>query len=247
MFSVQNKLEPEFADAFNAWKASPSPTTNGGLIRAVKPVVDTAIKSYGLSSPTLQGRAKQMTLQAMQTYDPNKGKLRTHLLSQLQGLRRVSAQEQNIIALPEQVALDQKFLHDQENSLRDFLGRDPSDAEIADHTGISYKRLKYVRQFKPPLASSHVSQPTADGDDYMEPGVEQIGRDAAADAWQDFVYADLGTTDRVIMDYTLGRNGSPKLPSAEIARRLGITPSAVSQRTARIQAMLDERDSAGIL
>lgn len=247
MFSIENKLEPEFADAYDAWKTSPSPLTNSGLIKAVQPVVDSAIKSYGISSPTLQGRAKQMTLQAFQTYDPNKGRLRTHLLSQLQGLRRVSAQEQNIIALPEQVALDQKFLHDQENNLRDFLGRDPSDAEIADHTGISYKRLKYVRQFKPPLASSHVSQPSAAGDDYMEPGVQQLGRDEHAEAWQDFIYADLGETDRVIMDYTLGRNGSPKLPAAEIARRLGITPSAVSQRTARIQTMLDERDAMGIL
>jgi DNA-directed RNA polymerase specialized sigma subunit len=246
-FSLQNKLEPEFTDAFNTWKATPNPATNTSLLKAVSPVIDTALRSYGTQSPTLRSRAKQMTLSAMQTYDPSRGKLRTHLLSQLQGLRRYSAQEQNIISLPEQVALDQKFLHDQENNLRDFLGRDPSDAEIADHTGISLKRLNYVRQFKPPLAESTVSRPTDDGSDILEPGVRHLGRDDEGEAWLDFVYADLGDTDRVIMDYTLGRNGSPKLPVTEVARRLGITPSAASQRLARIQGLIDERQSLGIL
>lgn len=246
-FSIQNKLEPEFTDAFDAWKKTPGPTANSGLLKAVTPIIDSAIRSYGTQSPTLRSRAKQMTLQAMTTYDPNKGKLRTHLLSQLQGLRRFSAQEQNIISLPEQVALDQKFLHDQENSLRDFLGRDPADAEIADQTGISLKRLKYVRQFKPPLAESLVSRPTDDGSDIMEPGVKQLGRDDEGEAWLDFVYADLNNTDRLIMDYTLGRNGSPKLPLHEVARRLGVTPSAASQRLGRIQGMIDERSTLGIL
>lgn len=247
--SSGNKLEPDFADSFNAWKADPTPTTSGGLLKTVTPVLDSALKSYGGASPspTLRSSAKRMALQAMQTYDPAQGTLRTHLLSQLQGLRRVSAKERNIISLPEQVALDQKYLLGAESQLRDDLGRDPSDAEIADHTGLSYKRLKYIRQAKPTVAESSASGISDDGEDYIEPASQGLGRDDRGEAWLDFVYADLDPTNRVIMDYSLGRNGSPKLSLSEIARRLGITPSAASQRAAKVQQMIDERQSLGIL
>ena len=67
------------------------------------------------------------------------------------------------------------------------------------------------------------------------------GQNTAADAWANFVYGDLGPTDQLIMDMTLGRNGRRRASTQEIARRLNITPGAVSQRAAKIQAMLDKR------
>jgi DNA-directed RNA polymerase specialized sigma subunit len=247
MFSAQNKLEPEFTDAYNAWKTTPSPASNSGLLKAVTPVIDTALRSYGDASPTLRSRAKQLTLKALPAYDPGKGTLRTHLLSQLQSLRRLSTQQQQIISLPEQVGLDQKYLYDTESRLRDENGFDPSDADIADATGISLKRLKYVRQFRAPLAESAVNSSFDSGDEPHDPATQTAGKDNHYEAWLDFVYADLGQTDRVIMDYTLGRNGTPKLPLQDVARRLGITPSAASQRAAKIQRMIDERQSLSIL
>lgn len=247
MFSVENKLEPEYADAFNAWKADPTPTTRTGVLTAVTPVLDTALRSYGTSSPTLRSRAKQMTLTALDSYDPTKGRLQTHLLSQLQGLRRHAAKEQNIISVPEQVGLDQAWLRTAETELSDELGRDPSDNEIADRVGLSLKRIKYIRQYRGSVAESSAINESPDGEDFSEPASQGLGRDDAGEAWLDFVYTDLGPTDRVIMDYTLGRNGSPKLPLQEVARRLGITPSAASQRAAKIQRMIDERLTASII
>jgi len=49
----------------------------------------------------------------------------------------------------------------------------------------------------------------------------------------------------LIMDMTLGRNGKRRTPTQEIARKLGITPGAVSQRAAKIQTMLDKRYTQG--
>lgn len=246
-FSQQTKLEPDLADAYSAWQTKPGPAANSGMLKAVQPIMDSALRSYGTASPTLRSQAKLLTLKALPSYDPMRGTLRTHLLSQLQGLRRISAKEQQIISLPEQVGLDQKFLHDTEHQLRDDLGRDPSDYEIADRTGISLKRLRYVRQFRPPVAEGMASQPWNAGEDARDPSVQRLGRHDDYDAWLDFVYTDLSNTDRVILDYTLGRNGSPKLPLQEVARRLGITPSAASQRAAKIQRLIDERQSLSIL
>jgi DNA-binding Lrp family transcriptional regulator len=57
----------------------------------------------------------------------------------------------------------------------------------------------------------------------------------------DFVYGDLDNTNKLIMDMSLGRNGRKQTSVQEIARRLNITPGAVSQRAAKIQQMLNQR------
>lgn len=242
---------PEFGADFSTWKQAPSLQSTGKLLKTVDPVITTALRTYGgsnMGSPTLRSRARRLAVDAFNTFDPDKGNLRTHLLSQLRRLQRVSAQEQNIISIPEQVSSDVKMVMDAETSLRDQLGRDPSDFEIADSTGLSLKRLKYIRQANVPVAEG-TAEARADSDASgmsQTPSSTLPGQDTS-DAWRDFVYADLQPVDQAIMDYTLGLHGSPQLPATEIARRLNVSPSAISQRTAKIQMMLNERESLGLL
>jgi hypothetical protein len=98
----------EFDTVYSQWKTNHTPETNTALLKTIQPVIDTAVSSYAGqdTSPTIKSRARLMALKALETYDPNRGNVRTHLLSQLQSLRRVSAQAQNIISIPEQVSLD---------------------------------------------------------------------------------------------------------------------------------------------
>ena len=134
-------LEPDFEPHYNAWKQTPNPQTSGALLKAVDPVLTSALRSYGgQNSPTMKSKARIMALDAMGRYDPSRSKLRTHLMSQLQSLRRSSAKESQILSVPEQVGLDLGHLRESENFLKDQLGRDPSDVELADHTGLSLKK-----------------------------------------------------------------------------------------------------------
>jgi len=237
----------DFDTAFKAWKAQPAPDTNTKLLATVQPVIDTALSSYSGAqvSPTMRSRAKLMALRALETYDPQRGNVRTHLLSQLQSLRRATAKEQNIIAIPEQVGLDYQRLTESENELRDQLGRDPTDVELADHTMLSPRRIKKIRAFHQPVAEGSTIQETADENEDGGTASTIPGSNRAADAWMNFVYDDLGPTDKLIMDMTLGRNGRRRTSTQEIARRLNVTPGAVSQRAAKIQAMLDKRFTQG--
>lgn len=240
------KIEPDFADAWTAWKNEPSPINNSALLGKVQPILDTSLRHYGggTTSPTLRSRAKLLALDAFRTYDPARGKLKTHLYSHMQGLQRYAAREQNVISLPERVALDHAHMIEAETALRDRFGRDPSDAELSDHIGLSAKRLQYIRQSHVPVSEGAASVIDDEGD-MNDPAVSIPG--ARNTAWETFVYHDLGSTDKLIMDYTLGRNGRPKLPTNKIAQRLGITPSAVSQRTAKIQTLLDMRDRLKVI
>jgi DNA-directed RNA polymerase specialized sigma subunit len=241
----QNLLESEFAEPYNTWKANPSPENATALLKTVHPVLTAALRTYGTqSSPTLQSRAKIMALDAMDRYDPSKAKLRTHLMFQLQGLRRHAAREQQILSVPEQVALDLNHLRESENHLRDQLGRDPSDSELADHTGLSLKRIGYIRGARPSYAEGSMQRTTSEGEDIYSPPV--VERDNVRQ-WHEFVYHDLAPTDQLIMEHTLGLHGKPVLANKDLAQKLMISPGAVSQRKAKIQAKLDLREEFGVI
>lgn len=237
----------DFDTAFTDWQTKRTPENNTRILQTVQPIIDTAVSSYAGSaaSPTVKSRARLLALKALESYDPQRGNVKTHLLSQLQRLRRISAQTQNIISLPEQVGLDYQRLSEAENELRDQYSRDPTDDELADFTSLSKRRIQKIRKFQQPLAEgtvSHIVDENSSGGDVAS----QIpGQTRAMDAWLDFVYDDLTPTDKLIMDMTLGRNGRRKTSTAEIAQRLRLTPGAVSQRAAKIQAMLDKRYTQG--
>lgn len=239
-------LEPEFKSSFEAWKKEPSPRTSTALLEAVHPVLESAIRSYGgkSPSPTLHSRAKLLALDAAGRYDPSKAKLRTHLMVNLQGLRRASAREGQIISIPERVGLDLFKLHEAENELSDRLGRGPSDLELADHTGLSRKRLEHIRKARPGYSEGQVSNVVD------EEGQASMGPSVIAPAnnmvWQDFVYHDLHPTDQIIMEHSLGLHGKPILSKQAIAKKLRLSPGAISQRAAKIQERLDRQDDLGV-
>jgi DNA-directed RNA polymerase specialized sigma subunit len=238
-------LEPEFSEPYTAWATQPTPENTDVLLKTIHPVLTSAMKNYGgVGSPTMLTKAKVLALDAMKRYDPTKAKLRTHLMFQLQGLRRASAKENQILSVPEQVALDLNNLRESENVLRDQLGRDPADSEVADHTGLSLKRLKYIRSMRPSYSQGSFQRPSDEGDDIYQPAVQEKGN---VQQWHEFVYHDLAPKDQLIMEHTLGLHGKPVLSNQDVAKKLGISPGAVSQRKARIQAKLDLRDEFKVI
>jgi len=234
------QLEPDYQDSYDSWKKTPTSATRGALLKNVQPVIDSAVYSYAgpKPSPNTRSQARLMAIKAFDTYDPQRGNMRTHLLSQLQGIRRQSARSQQIISIPERVSLDRRHLREAEESLTDNLGRDPSDLEIADHSGLSLKRIEHIRRAKPGTNTGSILG--EDGEVYSPPSTIP-GDTNTADAWLEMIYHDLGNADRVILDYTLGLHGAPSQSNREIANRLGLTEGAISQRKQKIQLLLDEQ------
>lgn len=243
----QPGVRGDFDTVYSQWQKNRTPETNTQLLQNIQPIVDTAVHSYvGAGAPaTLKNRARLLALQAMDTYDPQKGNVKTHLLTHLQRLRRLNAQSQNIIQIPEQVGLDFQKIQRVENDIRAELSRDPTDEEIADRTGLSVKRLRKIRQFNQPVAEGMTARQTDMTAGNQDIAATRPDRTGAHDAWLDFVYDDLGAVDKIIMDSLLGRHGRKKLPTQELANKLNISPGAVSQRAAKIQEMIDKRYEHG--
>lgn len=242
-------LEPDLAPHFNAWKASPSPETADRLLGATKPIIEEALRTYGgasAESPNLRSRAKQLFLDAAQRYDPTRAKLRTHALTQLQGLRRFAAREEQIVRMPEQLLLDRRRMSQSENELRDRMGRDPSDTEIADHAGLSLRRIGKIRSMPSAYAEGTLTHVTGEGAGVMEPAVVNAPSDKARETWLQIVHSDLGPVDQLILEHSVGLHGKAVLSNQDIAHKLKISPGAVSQRRLRIQQKLDAAPLTGL-
>lgn len=235
-----DKIEPDVLPVYNAWKQDDTPKTRGAMLKHMQPMISKAVFSYagGDVSPLINTRAKLMALHAMKSYNPQSGSMQTHILSQLRGLQRVNAQSQQIISIPERVAIDRSHLTETESKLQDDLGRPPSAAELARATGMSLQRIAYVRQAKPGINTGSILD--EDGDVYS-PASQIPGSTAKDDAWASMIYHDLTNTDQLIMDHTLGLHGAKTLSNTELANMLGVSAGAVSQRKAKIQQMLDAR------
>jgi DNA-directed RNA polymerase specialized sigma subunit len=249
--SPGNRLEPKFAPAFHTWSADPSPANSDQFLKAIDPIVQEGLNVYGgrNANPMMRSRARRIALDAATKYDPSKASLKTHLMAHLQGLRRYGAQQNQVIHVPEAVALDQHHLGEAEAELSDQLGRDPSDAELADHMGLSRRRIAHIRGYRPAVPEGRLASLSDEDEEGgagggFEPAVEGPDRSMLR---AQFLYHDLDPHDQVILEYGMGLNGSPKLPAAQIARRLRISPGAVSQRAARIQQMLDEFEDTNVL
>ena len=241
-------LEKSLEQPYEAWRAKPSPQTTADLLRAVSPILQKATRSFvGDDNPLLRSKARQLALRALQTYNPSQSALRTHLTNHLQGLRRAMAQQQQVVRIPERLSLDAKRVFEAKLDLEEQLGREPSDIELADATGLSPKRLASIRKLRMPLAEGTMEAMTQTEENTgLAPSVTSLGNQKPDPALE-LVYADADDVSRVILEHGFGLHGKPKLSNQEIARLLKVTPSAVSQRKLQLQRKIDEAAQSGLL
>lgn len=240
-----DRLEPEWAGPYRAWRKDRSPQATAALLDTVHPAIQKGIRIHvGRADPLIHSRARQLTLKAFETYDPSQATLGTHIVHQLQGLKRYARQQRQILRTPERLALNRGHVLAAEEELRESLGREPSLVELADHTGLSIGRLQKVRRYHLPLPEGALSGRGEEDEEDFSPGV--LGRDPSQALWG-LVYHDAAGVDQKILEHALGLHGSPQLSNQEIASRVRLSPGAVSQRKAALQRQFDELASQEIM
>lgn len=184
--------------------------------------------------PTLYGHAKILTKNAIESYDPEKGSLESHIMLNLQRLQRLAPQTGNILDISEGNRLLQREITNVEKELEDKLGRPPSDQEIADHLGISIKRIRSLRNIYGTVPESAFEGDVA---------VESLGQSPQSSnikhkLWQEAVYQELSPIDQYIAETRLGLFGKKVLPIEMVAKKLKMSPAYVSQRAKAIAQKL---------
>lgn len=212
-----------------AWKVNPTPEASSNMLKTLDPVITAAARTHvGDVNPIIKGRARSMTLDALQTYDPKRGKLSSHLFSHLTGLKRYAARSSMPVSVPERLMLANRALNTSNQQLSDELGREPTEDELADHSGIPVPR---IRQARTAAAGTNEGTVANSGSGEFDPAVVST----APNRWADLIRGDLEPVDQKILEYS--RAG---MPNQRIAAKLRLSPGRVSQRKAGIQALLDK-------
>lgn len=224
-------LESSLQNSYTAWKSQPTPATSARFLATAEPVMRNALKTVGGDSPILRAEAKALTLQAIQKYNPRqKVPLRNWLMTSMQPLRRIALKEAD--PLPVSERLRQQLAHVQKVS-RDILdetGQEPDDITLADRLKISPKRLQKIRGYgSRAIPESSFESDTGEID---MPGVQKVDQ---GELYLDYLQHDLDPVNRRILE--MSRAGIPK---HEIAVRLKLSPSAITQRSQTISKKLEE-------
>jgi DNA-directed RNA polymerase specialized sigma subunit len=231
---------PTLESTYEAWKTNPTPESMGSFLAAANRNIESAVRQYAGEADSLSmGYAKRLVSKSLPKFDPSKGSLNTYINRQVQPIQRWSNQRRRVVQLPDRAVAESADVNRISQELEQELGRVPTIEEVADNTGIPVGRVKRLQQSSALVMPS--STTTGDGDDG---GLPETLEDSPVEqdtfsAWLNLVRSDLTSTDRLILDYTLGINGKAKKSNAEIAKLLKMSPSAVTQRSARIQSLLD--------
>lgn len=231
----------EWDELYTSWQSTPSPQKLREVVTKLDPTIQHAVSSYAgqQAPPTVRQHAKLLAARAVKSYDPKKGaNLRTHVYNQLRALQRESPGISDPFTPAERFRRQQAELANVSEQLIDTLGRDPTDEELAELTGIPRRRVSKVRARMRARLPISTYEESGESDDDSPDIVGEERTDY--DNWVDAVYDDLGPLDRIIMMHRSGYRGAEPLDNNAIARKLGMTPSAVSQRARLIQRRLDE-------
>lgn len=229
---------------YQNWLEDPTPDNLNKVVEAAGPVLTSEIHRIGGPSTLLRGRAKLLAAEAIKTYDPTKGAaLRSWIATSMQPLTRYTKSLQPIKA-SENMLRRSAQLNTASQELAHELGHNPSDIELADHVGISVKAIhKLKKQITPIMAETALDSSGDDDDTTYAPALSVSSEiPVAAEA----VYSSLDVRDKVIYDFKTGSHGKSQLSNKEIARRLGITPAAITQITDNISKRILRASSYGI-
>lgn len=229
---------PTLEQHWEDWKRTPTPENMDLLSAKSKPIVDKALTSYAGGNPALLTRARILAAQAFKSYDPKGGaKLQTHLMTQLQPLIRHQKEYTSVVHVPERVQTDLYRVNQEHQNFFDENGREASDSEMADRTGLSMRRIAHVRKFqRGEVAESTLTSTTEEGEqETFYPGTQTHDPQKI---WTEYVHHDLSPVDQKILEWKTGYNGKDIISNNEIASRLKLSAGAVSQRSAKIAKLL---------
>lgn len=230
MKSQNKKLYPE---SYDSWSRDPSEQNTELFLKDIRPVIDSALKSYAGGDQAHRTRATIMALQAAKKYDPSKGtQLNTHLMSDLRRLSRTARQRRAVIHVPENVYFNSRRLREAAAEFAELHSREPTDEELADKTGLSVRQIRKIQEYKGGVPSAAF---VSEKGDHMQDKARDY-----YDVWVDHVYHDLDPVDKKIFDHVAGYRGKPIKPKSVIAKELKISPAAVSYRIKNITSKLEE-------
>lgn len=204
------------------------------LLQELSPTIDQALHMFANDDPSYKTQARILSLNAVKSYDPSKKtQLSSHVFNHLQRLQRLAAQRGNLVHIPENAALQRRAIEKAREEYEIEHGEEPTVAELADQMGISIKKINRLLSFGGTTSESATQD--EHGDSLAASSMQR-----ALDLYDRYIYDELDRIDKKIYEWSTGFGGTKQIHRAEMAKRLGISESAVSQRASAIARKFNE-------
>jgi DNA-directed RNA polymerase specialized sigma subunit len=238
-------LEDDVNSALTRYKASGDPLALHQTVEHLGPTINGFIGVNGLGhSPLIQNQAKLLAAKAIQSYDPQHGaSISTWVTQGLRPLFRFRQQKLRPIAPTERLQSDAVTLQSKTAEFFEDRGREPDILELADHAGMSVKRIKQIRGGGHSVGTEARAIDAFGNDKPLHSPIVDDTPDYMTDA-VNILLPDLGTLDRRILEMKTGFAGGETLTHAEIASRLKLSPATLTRRAARLKLKLNEIHAA---
>ncbi len=193
------------------------------LLKAYQPLVNQRVKEWkppAIPQSVFKAELQNHLIKAMETYDPDKASLSTHIGVRMQKAKRYMVKHQNLAYMPEGQVRYIGRINKAQDQLTDELGRKPTLDEIADHIGLSPKRVATIMG-------------GAKRKDIVE-AAETEAFSARPSSRErevlDLLQFNLSPDEKAVFDHLYGREGKQQIQSTnELARKLGKSPSQISR------------------
>jgi len=229
------RIEKKYAELYSRYANTRDRESLYQLMQALQPIILKGVNTFGYGIPTLYGRAKLLAKNALETYDPTKGTLESHIMLNLQRLQRYAPDTGNAVSLPEGIRMLQRQISEAEKELEDKYNRAPSDQEIADYLGLNLKKIRKAR-----VPSGAVPESAFEENIDFKPLLPNEGAEEGPKVklWRESVYKELSPVQQYIAERRLGLFGYKPQSVEEVAKKLKISPATVSNYTKTVAEKL---------
>jgi RNA polymerase primary sigma factor len=229
------------------------PAAREHMIKAnLRLVVKIARDYEGLGVPLLDliSEGNVGLMKGVDRFDPDKGaKLSTYAAWWIkQAIRRALAMQARTIRLPEGAIERAAQIRQAVARLKEILGHEPTDAELAEELGLDLKQVRLYRE--PVSAAVSLDQPLGDEDSSL---VKETVADAKAESPSDLtsmlldsslareLVATLTERERAILHLRFGLDSGEGMTLEEIGARFGVTRERIRQIEAEALKKLRSR------
>lgn len=224
---VRPKKEDKRRELFlwHQWKESgKDPVVAEPLVKSIRPMVYTyGVKGWvnrvPIAKSVLEQNALGLAMAGLDTYDPTRGQLNTHVVNQLKSMNRFVRQRQNFSRIIEERLRHIGTVERARSRLQEKLEREPTIIELADEAKIPPDTVRQLLQEKrEDLVASGAKE---------DPFLDETHPDRLT---LQLLRYSLTPDEEVVFDYLTGQGGRPLVTKpGEIAKREGWGGSKVSQ------------------